>query len=158
MNSIDFTPLYRSTIGFDRLPSLLDKALRADTAASNYPPYDIEMMSENQYAITLAVAGFHRDELEIQVEKGVLSVRGSKAQDKAPDKEYLYQGIATRSFDRKFNLADHVEVTGADLSNGLLTIQLVKELPEEMKPRTIAINSEIGKHLEHNKKGDQKAA
>ncbi|ALS99589.1 Hsp20 family protein [Lacimicrobium alkaliphilum] len=158
MNSIDFTPLYRSTIGFDRLPSLLDKALRTEATTSNYPPYDIEMVSENKYAISLAVAGFNREELDIQVEKGVLTVRGNKAEEKDSNKEYLYQGIATRSFERKFNLADHVEVTGADLNNGLLTIQLVKELPEEMKPRTIAINADNSQQLEHKKGDNQKAA
>ncbi|GAB3038478.1 Hsp20 family protein [Bowmanella dokdonensis] len=157
MNSIDFTPLYRSTIGFDRLPSLLDKALRSDTT-SNYPPYDIEMVSENKYALSLAVAGFKRNELDIQVEKGVLTVHGHKAQDEGNKREYLYQGIATRSFERKFNLADHVEVTGADLQDGLLTIQLVKELPEEMKPRTIPINTEGSQQLEHKTSDSKKVA
>jgi len=138
MNTIDLTPLYRNSIGFDRLASLLDSALRTDSVAPGYPPYNIEMLSENRYAITLAVAGFEQSELELTVEKGVLTVRGKKA--KEDERKYLHQGIANRAFERKFNLADYVEVTGADLQNGLLTISLVKEIPEAMKPRTIAIN------------------
>src|SRR5690606_23955973 len=112
MNTIDLSPLYRSTIGFDRLGALLDSALRAEQASAGYPPYNIEVTGENRYGITLAVAGFDLDELDIQVEKGVLTVRGKKAESKEEHK-YLYQGIATRAFERKFNLADHVEVTGA---------------------------------------------
>ena len=137
MNSIDLTRLYRNSIGFDRLATLLDSALSADTT-SGYPPYNIEVLDENRYAITLAVAGFTQDELDIQVEKGVLTVKGNRAQKE--ERNYLYHGIANRTFERKFNLADYVEVTGADLTNGLLTINLIKEIPEAMKPRTIAIN------------------
>lgn len=138
MNSIDLTPLYRSSIGFDRFGSLLDNALRADTAASGYPPYNIEIIDENHYAITLAVAGFSQNELNINVEKGVLTVHGKRAV--ADEHRYLHHGIANRTFERRFNLADYVEVINADLSNGLLTISLVKEIPEAMKPKTIAIN------------------
>lgn len=146
MNSIDLTPFYRNSVGFDRLASLIDTALKSDTATGGYPPYNIEELEENRYAITLAVAGFTQEELDIQVEKGVLTVRGSKqAKD---ERKYLYQGIANRTFERKFNLADYIEVTGADLSNGLLTISLLKEIPEVMKPKTIAIN-QGGKVLEH---------
>ena len=141
MNTIDLTPLYRSSIGFDRLGSLLDTALRSEQASASYPPYNIEANGENRYGITLAVAGFERQELDIQVEKGVLTVRGKKA-DTKEERKYLYQGIATRTFERKFNLADHVEVTGAQLTNGLLTISLVREIPEAMKPKTIAINTQ----------------
>lgn len=148
MNTIDLSPLYRSTIGFDRLGSLLDSALRAEQASAGYPPYNIEVADDNRYGITLAVAGFEQSELDIQVEKGVLTVRGKKASDSKEERKYLYQGIATRSFERKFNLADHVEVTGASLNNGLLTINLVKEIPEAMKPKTIAIN-QSGNVLEH---------
>lgn len=146
MNSIDLSPLYRSSIGFDRLASLIDHALTSETAVSGYPPYNIEVLSESRYAITLAVAGFIRDELDIQVEKGVLTVRGHKNTDE--ERKYLYQGIANRTFERKFNLADYVEVTDADLSNGLLTITLVKEIPEAMRPKSIAIN-QGGHVLEH---------
>ncbi|QOL27323.1 Hsp20 family protein [Thalassotalea sp. LPB0316] len=138
MNSVDLTPLYRSSIGFDRLASLLDSALTSDTTPSGYPPYNIEVIEDNRYAITLAVAGFSQDELDIQVEKGVLTIRGNKSTK--DDGKYLYHGIANRTFERKFNLADYVEVTNADLANGLLTIDLVKEIPESMKPKSIAIN------------------
>lgn len=142
MNTIDLTPLYRSSIGFDRLGSLLDTALRGEQASTGYPPYNIEVTGEDRYGLTLAVAGFERNELDIQVEKGVLTVRGKKANDSKDERKYLYQGIATRTFERKFNLADHVEVTGAQLNNGLLSISLVKEVPEAMKPKTIAIESQ----------------
>ena len=159
MNTIDLTPLYRSSVGFDRLGSLLDAALRGDQSSAGYPPYNIEMLGENQYSITLAVAGFEQNELEIQVERGVLTVRGRKASEKDAHK-YLYQGIANRSFERKFNLADYVEVRGAKLNNGLLRISLVKEIPEAMKPRSIPISNagdhDSGNVLEHQ--GDERAA
>ncbi|MCL5049544.1 MAG: Hsp20 family protein [Firmicutes bacterium] len=148
MNTIDLTPLYRSSVGFDRLASMLDNALRGDTATGGYPPYNIEATSENRYTITIAVAGFTDNELDIQVERGVLTVRGKKAaEDK--DRNYLYQGIAARSFERKFNLAEYVEVTDAELKNGLLNIYLVKEIPEAMKARSIAIKNTDA--LEHKK-------
>lgn len=148
MNSIDFTPLYRNSIGFDRLEALLNNALRSDTVASAFPSYDIEMLEDDNYAISLAVAGFQQEDLDISVEKGVLSVSGKKSDEK--ERNFLYQGIANRAFERKFNLADHVEVTGADLKNGLLTIQLVKEIPEAMKPRKISINQDT-QVIEHKK-------
>ena len=154
MNTIDLSPLYRSSIGFDRLGSLLDAALRSDQS-TGYPPYNIEVVGEDRYTITLAVAGFEESELELQSEKGVLSVRGKKAGEK-DERHFLYQGIATRSFERKFSLADHVEVTGAQLNNGLLSIYLVREIPEAMKPRRIAINS--GDNLIQHNTGDEKAA
>lgn len=138
MNTIDLSPLYRNSIGFDRMATLLDNALRTESAGSGYPPYNIEVLEENRYAISLAIAGFTESDLDITVEKGVLTVRGKKADD--VERKYLHQGIANRAFERKFNLADHIEVTGADLSNGLLTISLKKEIPEAMKPKTIAIN------------------
>lgn len=155
MNAIDFTPLYRSTIGFDGFASLLDSVLTAETAAPGYPPYNIEVDDENLYAITLAVAGFDQSELDINVEKGVLTVRGKKANEDAH--QYLHQGIANRAFERKFNLADYVEVTNADLSNGLLTISLMKEIPEAMKPKTIAISESLNV-IEHQaeKRGESK--
>lgn len=139
MTTIDLTPLYRSTVGFDRMASLLDSAMRREQGAPGYPPYNIEVVGENQYAITLAVAGFSDDELNIQVENGILSVKGKKA-GTDDERQYLHQGIATRSFLRKFNLADHVEVQGAATENGLLKISLLREIPEAMKPKTIAIN------------------
>lgn len=151
MNSIDLSPLYRNSVGFDRLASLIDHALTSEAGGSGYPPYNIEVLSESRYAITLAVAGFTQEELDIQVEKGVLTVHGNKNAD--DESKYLYQGIASRAFERKFNLADYIEVTDADLSNGLLTITLVKEIPEEMKPKSISINKSSNV-LEHKLEGD----
>ncbi|GAA3971941.1 Hsp20 family protein [Allohahella marinimesophila] len=151
MNTIDFSPLYRSSIGFDRMASILDATLRGDQTSAGYPPYNIEVTDENRYSITLAIAGFSDDELDIQVEKGVLTVKGRKSGDEG-SRKYLHQGIANRAFERKFNLADHIEVRGADLKNGLLTISLVKEVPEAAKPRTIQINGAAkrsDKVLEH---------
>jgi molecular chaperone IbpA len=155
MTRIDLSPLYRSSIGFDRMGSLLDSALRSEKTTGGYPPYDIEVRGDNQYAITLAVAGFEQSELDIQVEKGVLTVRGKKDEDNS-ERNYLYQGIANRAFERKFNLADHVEVSSADLSNGLLTVQLVKEIPEAMKPKSIEINLSSNV-LEHQSDKDKAA-
>lgn len=155
MTTIDLTPLYRNSIGFDRMGSLIDSALRSQKDSSGFPPYDIESTGEDRYAITLAVAGFEDSELEIQVENGVLRVRGKKADD-SEGKSYLYRGIANRSFERKFNLADFIEVSGADLKNGLLTISLVKEIPEAMKPRSISIGS-ASATLEHKEKADKAA-
>ena len=139
MNTIDLTPLYRNSVGFDRMASLLDNALRTDSSSQGYPPYNIEVLEENQYAISLAVAGFAEEDLDINVEKGVLTVRGKKADDSGA--KYLHRGIANRAFERKFNLADYIEVVNADLVNGLLTINLLKEIPEAMKPKKITINS-----------------
>ena len=156
MNTIDFTPLYRNSIGFDRFARLLDQAMRSETTTGGYPPYDIEMFDENRYGITLAVAGFDESELDIEVEQGVLTVRGKH--QKESDKHYLYHGIATREFERKFNLADHVEVKGAELKNGLLKISLVKEIPEAMKPRRIEIRQETGKAIEHSNAENAEAA
>ncbi len=153
MTTIDLSPLYRSSIGFDRMGRLLDSALRSQKEAVGFPPYDIEATGEDRYAITLAVAGFEEADLDIQVENGVLRVRGKKAET-GEDKRYLYRGIANRSFERKFNLADHIEVSGAELKNGLLTISLVKEIPEAMKPRSIAIG---GATLEHKEKSEEAA-
>ena len=139
MKSIDLTPLYRNSIGFDHLASLLNNAMRTDNVGNSYPPYNIEVLGENKYAITLSVAGFSQGELDLSVDKNVLTVRGKKANQE--ERQFLHQGIANRAFERKFNLADHVEVKGADLNNGLLTISLVREIPEAMKPRTISIGT-----------------
>ncbi len=148
MNSIDLTPLYRNSIGFDHFGSLLDNALRSNTTATGNPPYNIEVTGENRYAISIAVAGYEENELEIQTEKDVLTVTGKR--EDSGKSEYLYKGIKIHDFEQKFNLADYIEVKGASLKNGLLTIDLVKELPEAMKPRKIEINSS-GKVLEHKK-------
>lgn len=137
---IDLTPLYASTVGFDRFGSLLDAAMSADRQGAGYPPYDIERVEDNKYTISIAVAGFRESELDVQVENGVLTVRGKKEAPKQ-DAQYLHRGIATRSFERKFNLADHVEVHDAKLDNGLLELHLVREIPEAMKPRRIPLRS-----------------
>lgn len=140
MTRIDLSPLYRSTVGFDRFASLLDSALNVEQQSNGFPPYNIEVTGENRYAITLAVAGFEEDEIDIQVERGVLVIRGRKA-NAEENRQFLHQGIAFRSFERKFNLADHVEVVNAELKNGMLNLKLVKEIPESAKPRKIAINN-----------------
>jgi molecular chaperone IbpA len=142
MLNYDFSPFYRSTVGFDRLLTLLDKASGPDNAQS-YPPYNIERTGDNTYRITLAVAGFAENELSVESKEGVLTVRGAKESAKAEGdkREMLYQGIAARAFERRFQLADHVQVTGATLQNGLLHLDLVREIPEAQKPRSIAINS-----------------
>lgn len=137
MRTFDFSPLFRSTVGFDHLASMLDAANRDSN--TGYPPYNIEVTGQDNYRITLAIAGFSEDELSIETESNVLKVRGSKAEQKE-EKTYLHQGIAGRDFERRYQLADHVKVTNAALENGLLHIDLVKEIPEAMKPRKIAIN------------------
>jgi molecular chaperone IbpA len=137
---LDLTPLYANTVGYDRFGSLLDAAFNADRQGAGYPPYDIELVDENKYSITLAIAGFQESEIDVQVEKGVLSIRGKK-EDQKKDSRYLHRGIATRAFERKFNLADHVEVVDAQLDNGLLHVSLVREIPDAMKPRKIPVNA-----------------
>ncbi|GFR72305.1 MAG: heat-shock protein [Oceanospirillales bacterium LUC14_002_19_P2] len=139
MRTLDFdlSPLYRSAIGFDRIASLLEN-LNTSGNQNGYPPYNIELLGENDYRITMAVAGFTDDELDIESRENVLLVKGKKESEK-PDSKYLYQGIAERNFERRFQLADHVRVTGANLENGLLHIDLVREIPEAMKPRKIKI-------------------
>jgi len=148
MTTIDLTPLYRNTVGFERLANMLDSAVRTQHNSAGYPPYDIEVLDEHRYSIAIAVAGFSREELDIQVERGVLTVKGRKAEDTGKH-NYLYQGIANRAFERRFNLADHVEITGAKLVNGLLTIELKHEIPEAMKPKRIEIASDEAEVLEH---------
>jgi molecular chaperone IbpA len=134
--TFDFTPLFRSSIGFDRMLNALETASRIDTV-DNWPPYDIAKTAEDDYRITMAVAGFAQDELAITQEQNMLMVAGQKAgEDRG---EYLHRGIAARAFERRFELADHVKVVGANLVNGLLTIDLKREIPEEMKPRRIEI-------------------
>ncbi|MEX2130267.1 MAG: Hsp20 family protein [Pseudohongiellaceae bacterium] len=140
MRTFDFSPLYRNTVGFDHLSSLLDAVNQREQNTPAYPPYNIETVGEDQYRISMAVAGFVQDELEIQVEKNTLTVKATKADDKV-EHNYLYQGIAARNFERRFQLADHIKVTNARLENGLLHVDLVKEIPEAMKPRTIQIQT-----------------
>ena len=136
MRSIDFSPLYRSAIGFDRLANLIESA--ASNGNAGYPPYNIEQLGDNDYRISMAVAGFTQEELELSFQENLLTVKGNKQADS--ERNYLYQGIAERGFERRFQLADYVRVKGADLKNGLLHIDLAREVPEAMKPRKIEIN------------------
>lgn len=138
MTRFDLTPLYRSTVGFDRFANLLDSVAGFDNDASTYPPYNIERTGDNEYRITMAVAGFGKEDLQIEVKEGMLSVKGEKKSE-GEDKAYLHRGIAARAFERRFQLADYVEVSGADVKDGMLHIDLKRELPEKMKPRTIDI-------------------
>ena len=147
MRTFDFAPLYRSTIGFDHLTSLLDAVAQREQSQPSYPPYNIELLSKDQYRITMAVAGFVESEVQIQSERQTLTVKGKKSED-GKERNYLHQGIAGRHFERVFQLADHVKVTGATLENGLLNIDLVREIPEIMKPRQIAINGKAPQLLE----------
>lgn len=140
MRQQDFAPLYRSTIGFDRLVQLLDSVSGFSDEAVSYPPYNIERTGENEYRITMAVAGFRSDEINVEVKDTALAIRGEKKPEEK-QREYLHRGIAQRSFERRFQLADHVEVTGASLNDGLLHIDLVRNLPERMRPRVIPIGS-----------------
>jgi molecular chaperone IbpA len=139
MTTFDFSPLFRTSVGFDRLATLLNSAHRVEQSGG-YPPYNIEATGENTYRITMAVAGFSESELSITSEPNTLQVKGDKS-DSSSDSNYLYKGIGTRSFERKFNLADHVKVSDARLDNGLLHIELEREIPEAMKPRKIAITN-----------------
>ena len=153
MRHFDLSPLYRSTVGFDRLFSLLDQASSND-AAPSYPPYNIERTGENDYRITVAVAGFGESELSIESKENSLTIKGEKQVKQDNAGEVLYQGIAGRAFERQFQLADFVQVKGATLENGLLHVDLVREIPEAKKPRQIAINSKSSQP----KVVDQKAA
>jgi molecular chaperone IbpA len=138
MRAFDFAPLYRSTVGFDRFAQLLDQVAGLDGDGSGYPPYNIERLGDNDYRITMAVAGFGQGDIRIEVKEQVLAVTGEKPADET-SRVFLHRGIAGRAFARRFQLADHVEVKGADLSDGLLHIDLVRNVPERLKPRTIAI-------------------
>lgn len=138
MDRFDLSPLFRSTIGFDRLTRLVDAAGRVDTAAHAYPPYNIEKTGEDAYRLTMAVAGFAPDEVDVTVHEGTLLVAG-KAKREADTSRYLHRGIARRAFERRFSLADHIKVSGASLDNGMLHVDLVREVPEAAKPRKIEI-------------------
>ena len=158
MRHFDLTPLYRSTIGFDRLGSLLDTLTSLEGETPSYPPYNIERVGENDYRISMAVAGFGEGDLSIDVKENTLSIRGEKkTHDEQAAPTYLHRGIASRSFERRFQLADHVVVKGATLEHGLLHVDLVRELPEAMKPRTIPIATKTDK-AEKPKVIDSKAA
>ncbi len=138
MRTIDFSPLYRSVVGFDRLADLLDTA--AADSASGYPPYNIERTDENAYRVEIAVAGFRPEELSIEVKENLLTVAGRKAANDEP-RRFLHRGLAERNFERRFQLADYVVVVDASLADGLLSVALKRELPEALKPRQIAINT-----------------
>ena len=141
MRHVDFSPLYRSTVGFDRLFTMLDSLAQPDQGQT-YPPYNIERTGENTYRITMAVAGFDETEISIESQALALTVKGEKSDETAEGHEYLYRGIAKRAFERRFQLADHVEVASASLKNGLLHIDLLRNIPEAMKPRRIGISVE----------------
>ncbi|WP_350607717.1 Hsp20 family protein [Pseudoalteromonas sp. MER144-MNA-CIBAN-0113] len=141
MRTVDLSPLYRSFIGFDHLASLMDAAARTDKQPS-FPPYNIEALDKDKYRITMAVAGFSEDELTLQSENNTFVVSGTKAgKEQNDERKFIHQGIAERNFERKFQLGDHVKVLGADLANGLLSIDLEREIPEALKPRKIEIGS-----------------
>lgn len=142
MTTLDFSPLFRSTIGFDRLARMLDASTGADYTVANYPPYNIVKLDENKYRITMAVAGFTERDLDITAKDNTLFVIGKKPDAKEEDaKQYLHRGIAERGFERRFQLADHIRVIGANMENGLLHVELVREVPESHKPRKIEISN-----------------
>lgn len=138
MRAYDFSPLFRYSVGFDRMQRLLDSALERSESAPSYPPYNIESVGENAYRITMAVAGFGEDDLDVTVKENQLTVTG-RSDRKDEQVAYLHRGIATRAFERRFDLADHVKVVGANIANGMLTISLERQVPEEQKPRKIEI-------------------
>ncbi|WP_205520876.1 Hsp20 family protein [Propylenella binzhouense] len=161
MRQFDPNPLYRQTVGFDRLFRMLDTLGNVDATAPTYPPYNIERTGENAYRITMAVAGFGEGDLDIESKENVLTVKGDKKESAEENgREVLYRGIAARAFERRFQLADHVEVRGASLENGLLHIELVREIPETMKPRKISIGGQTARQIDAtaNKPVEAKAA
>ena len=138
MRNFDLTPLYRASVGFDRLADVMDRAMSADIATTTYPPYNIEKTGEDSYRISIAVAGFAAEDLNVEIRDGAVIVSARKADDDE-GRTYLHRGIATRSFERKFTLADHVRVDGASHADGMLHIELLREIPEALKPRRIEI-------------------
>lgn len=140
MRNFDLAPLYRATVGFDQIADLLDRVMASDTPQPTYPPYNIEKTADDAYRISIAVAGFAADDLSVEVKEGALVVSASKSEEDN-GRTYLHRGIATRAFERRFQLADHVRVTGASHADGMLHIDLVREVPEALKPRRIAIAS-----------------
>ena len=153
MRNFDLTPLFRTSVGFDSLAHMLDGMTKLDEQATSYPPYNIEKVAEDRYRITMAVAGFASDDITLTAQDNMLLVNGkTRSEAEQQERHYLYRGIAGRSFERRFQLADHIRVTGAVMENGLLHVDLVREVPEAMKPRTIKIESG------NKTKIDQKAA
>ena len=149
MRTYDFAPLYRSSVGFDQLANLMDRVLTNDVSQSSYPPYNIEKTAEDAYRISLAVAGFGSDDLSIEVKENALLVTAKKGAE-STEKTYLHRGIATRAFERRFHLADHVRVTGASHTDGMLHIDLQREIPEALKPRRIEIANGAAKSVEQD--------
>ena len=142
MRSYDLAPLYRATVGFDRLADMMDRVLASDVSQPTYPPYNIEKTADDAYRISIAVAGFSADDLTVEVKDGALFVSARKSGDDG-DRTYLHRGIATRAFERRFQLADHVRVTGAAHADGMLHIDLEREIPEALKPRQISISRDV---------------
>lgn len=161
MHRFDFTPYRRNTVGFDRLFELLENTGRA-AQNENYPPFNIERTGENEYQVTVAVAGFKPDEIDITAQQNLLIVTGSKQSDSNDNRDFLHMGIASRNFERRFQLADHIHVTAADMADGLLIITLVREVPEALKPRKIAIGANttptVIEHSTSDKKKSKDAA
>ncbi|MGR3519493.1 MAG: Hsp20 family protein [Roseovarius sp.] len=141
MRNFDLAPLYRATVGFDQIADLLDRVMATDMSQPSYPPYNIEKTDDDAYRISIAVAGFAPDDLTVEVKDGALVVSARKSEDDESERTYLHRGIATRAFERRFQLADHVRVTGASHADGMLHVDLVREVPEALKPRRIAIAS-----------------
>lgn len=142
MRTFDFAPLHRATIGFDQIADLMDRALNADSGQTSYPPYNIEKTAADAYRISIAAAGFSEEELSVEVKENALIVAAKKAEQHEGERTYLHRGIATRAFERRFTLADHIRVIGASYANGMLHIELQREVPEALKPRRIAINGQ----------------
>ena len=160
MRPYDFTPLYRNFVGFDRMAGLIDAAAtQAAKSNTTYPPYNVARLSEDSYRIELAVAGFTPDDIQMETHDGVLTIQGNQTpQAENDDAEYLHRGIAERGFERRFQLADHVRVSSADLRNGLLVVKLVREIPDALKPQRIAINESDEKLIAPKPSGKAKAA
>ncbi|MCW8928870.1 MAG: Hsp20 family protein [Gammaproteobacteria bacterium] len=157
MNTFDFSPLFRSAVGFDHLYSKLDHATRTAQSQPSYPPYNIELIDEDSYRITMALAGFDESDLNIQTENNVLTITGEQAAQE-DERQFLHRGIAARNFEHRFQLAEHVKVTGANLINGLLNIELVREIPEAMKAHTISISTSANSSKNKLKDASVKAA
>ncbi len=159
MRTYDFSPIYRNFVGFDRMANLIDAASQASANVPSYPPYNVARLDEDSYRIDLAVAGFTEENLEIETHENVLTITGTNSSDSANDEvEYLHRGIAERGFERRFQLADHVFVRGAELNNGLLTLTLQREIPEALKPRRIEISQSDQKLITPKPSGKAKAA
>ncbi|NDK35310.1 Hsp20 family protein [Rhodovulum sulfidophilum] len=154
MRHYDFAPLYRATVGFDRVADLMDRVMASDMAQPTYPPYNIEKTSDQGYRISVAVAGFAADELSVEVKDSALVIAARKAVEEA-ERTFLHRGIATRAFERRFALADHVRVTGATHADGMLHVDLVREVPEALKPRRIEISSDAARSIEAREDSSQ---